>query len=435
MSERPWKAALGWIAVLGALFFSTYGLANWAASVRGDVGSVVYGWEHSIPFWAWTIVPYWSIDAFYGISLLVCATRPELNAQVKRLLAAQAIAVTCFLLWPLTFTFERPATSGVFGWMFDALTGFDKPFNQAPSLHVVLLVILWARFVQHLPRWSPQLSRGLLDIWFALIALSVLTTYQHHFIDLPTGWLAGWLCVWLFPDGGQSVFARARLTTDPRRRRIGAWYALGALGAGALAFAIGGAALWLLWPATSLALVALVYLALDARAFEKGADGRMSTAAWWLFGPYFIGAWINSRLWTREDERMDQVVPGVWLGRAPTSADLDTHGIRAVVDLTAELPLSFIGFGYHNIPTLDLIPPTASELAAAVRAIEAATVNGPALVCCALGYSRSSLACAAWLIASGRAANAEAAVALIRKARPRIVLREHHRALLAALES
>jgi hypothetical protein len=45
---------------MGALFFSTYGLANWlAARRRADLRVRL---EHAIPFVPWTIVPYWSID-------------------------------------------------------------------------------------------------------------------------------------------------------------------------------------------------------------------------------------------------------------------------------------------------------------------------------------------------------------------------------------
>ncbi len=101
----------------------------------------------------------------------------------KRLLAAQVISVGFFLLLPLRFTFERPPIDGLFGGMFAALMQFDKPFNQAPSLHISLLLILWLRYAAHLG--TP--GRLLLHLWFALIGLSVLTTWQHHFIDLPTG--------------------------------------------------------------------------------------------------------------------------------------------------------------------------------------------------------------------------------------------------------
>src|SRR5262249_8610103 len=120
---RPWGRAALWLIVLVPVFFATYGAANWLASRRAEVGSVVFGWEHSIPFVAWTIVPYWSIDLFYGLSLFVCATRAELDTHARRLLTAQLIAVACFILFPLRFTFVRPPVTGVAGFLFDTLAG------------------------------------------------------------------------------------------------------------------------------------------------------------------------------------------------------------------------------------------------------------------------------------------------------------------------
>jgi hypothetical protein len=71
--------------------------------------------------------------------------------------------------------------------------------------------------------------RWLLHSWFALIGVSVLTTYQHHFIDLPTGALAGWLCVWFWPDEGRSPLLAARLTRQPQRLKLALFYGIGAL--------------------------------------------------------------------------------------------------------------------------------------------------------------------------------------------------------------
>ena len=62
-----------WLVFLGPFFFASYGLANYLAARRSQVPSIVFDWEHAIPFWAWTIVPYWIIDALYGISLFLCA--------------------------------------------------------------------------------------------------------------------------------------------------------------------------------------------------------------------------------------------------------------------------------------------------------------------------------------------------------------------------
>ena len=180
---RPWKRALLYLALLGPFFFASYGFANWLASQRVDVPSIVYGWEHTIPFLPWTIVPYWSIDVFYAISLFLCINRKELDTHALRLASAQVISVVFFMAFPLTFSFDRPAAEGVFGLMFDALAGFDKPFNQAPSLHISLLVVLWALYAKRVG----GAAAWLLHAWFLLIGVSVLTTYQHHFIDVPTG--------------------------------------------------------------------------------------------------------------------------------------------------------------------------------------------------------------------------------------------------------
>ena len=104
------------------------------------------------------------------------------------------------------------------------LMGFDKPFNQAPSLHIALLVVIWVMFARHT---RGLLLRGLLHGWMALIGLSVLTTWQHHFIDVPTGALAGWLCVWLWPIEDRSPLHNLRLAREPQRWRLALRYGLG----------------------------------------------------------------------------------------------------------------------------------------------------------------------------------------------------------------
>lgn len=415
------KPALLWLLLLAPLFFSTYGFATWVTSQRSDVGTLVFGWETHIPFWAWTIVPYWSIDLLYGLSLLLPNTRHELKQHALRLLTAQVIAVSCFLLWPLRFTFERPELDGVFGWLFAVLAGFDKPFNQAPSLHIALLVVVWVMFQRH----TQGPWRWLVHAWFALIGLSVLTTYQHHFIDLPTGALAGWLCVWLWPLEHPSPLLSARLRTGSKHRSLALRYACAAVLLAIPAFSLGGAWLWLLWPGVAALLVALNYLLLGAAGFQKRADGQLNPGARWLYAPYLAAAWINSRLWTGKHPQADQVVDNVWLGRIPTGRELGSF--KAIVDLCAELPLDPQGRAYYSLPVLDLIAPTAAQCLDAAQAIERLREHGPLLVCCALGYSRSATAVAAWLLNSGRATSVDQALNIIRSARPHVVLHPAHR--------
>ncbi|HWZ72300.1 MAG TPA: phosphatase PAP2/dual specificity phosphatase family protein [Casimicrobiaceae bacterium] len=429
----PWRRALAWLAFLGSFFFVSYGLANWSAAQRAEVPSLTFAWESGIPFRAWTILPYWSIDLLYGLSLFVCTTRRELDTHAKRLLTAQLVAVACFVLVPLRFSFDRPAAEGLWGLMFAALAGFDRPFNQLPSLHIALAVILWALYARKLS----GVARLAMGTWFLLICASALTTYQHHFIDVPTGLLLGALCVWAWPfaeDGdGRSIAAQWHLTRDPVRRRLAAIYTGGALLLGAVAFSAGGWALWLLWGAVSLLLVALAYAAIGAGAFQKGMDGRLSVAARWLFAPYLAGAWLNSRAWTWRDTRPVAVAAGVFLGRVPTARELALSPFAGVVDLTAEFEMRAGTRALAVVPLLDLTKPTADALAQAARAIERLRVRGPVLVCCALGCSRSACAVAAWLLASGRARDVDAAIATVRAACGTVVLDSGHLAALRGL--
>ncbi|MBD0705039.1 MULTISPECIES: phosphatase PAP2/dual specificity phosphatase family protein [Pseudomonas] len=425
------KPAVLWLLLLAPLFFSTYGFATWVTSQRDDVGSLVFGWESYMPFMAWTIVPYWSIDLLYGLSLLLPNSREELKRHALRLLTAQAIAVSCFLLWPLRFTFARPEMDGVFGWLFDVLAGFDKPFNQAPSLHIALLVVLWVCYQRHLQ----GLWRWLMHGWFALIGVSVLTTYQHHFIDLPTGALAGWLCVWLWPLDRPSPLKNARVTADPARLRLALRYGLGAAAFFVPAFALGGAWLWLIWPAVAVLGVALNYLVFGADGFQKRADGRLSPAVRWLLAPYLAAAWINSRWWTRKHPQADQVADNVWLGRIPTPMELKDSAFTGVLDLCAEMSMDSTGIAYRTLPVLDLTAPSAEQCLEAARMIENLRQHGPLLVCCALGYSRSASAVAAWLLHTGRAASVDAAIVQIQRARPQVVLHPAHRRALERLST
>jgi protein-tyrosine phosphatase len=420
------KPAVLWLLLLAPLFFGTYGFATWVTDQRDDVGSLVFGWESHMPFWAWTIVPYWSIDLLYGLSLLLPRSREELKRHALRLLTEQVIAVSCFLIWPLRFTFARPELDGVFGWLFDVLAGFDKPFNQAPSLHIALLVILWSCYQRHLQ----GIWRTVMHGWFALIGISVLTTYQHHFIDLPTGAMLGWLCVWLWPLEGASVLQTVRLAQRGKRWKLALFYLLGAAAFTVPAFALGGIWLWLLWPALALLLVACNYAVLDAGGFQKRANGRLSAAARWLFAPYLAAAWLNSRLWTRKDPDPDLVLDNVWLGRIPTRRELEDSAFNAVFDLCAELSLKPGTVTYRSLPVLDLTALNAAQCEEAAQSIESLRQQGPLLVCCALGYSRSATAVAAWLLQTGRAASVDDAIQLIECARPGIVLGPLHRKAL-----
>jgi protein-tyrosine phosphatase len=389
-----WGTSIVWLAFVGPFFFLSYWFSNWVSSHRTRVPSVMFDWEQQMPFIPWTIVPYWTSDLLYILSIFVCTTKREVNLHGRRLLAIQLISIACFLAFPLRCVFDRPPAPGFFGWLFDVLLGFDKPFNQAPSLHVSLAVILWFRFEAHLDGFW----KSLMSAWLMLIVISTMTTHQHQFIDLPLGALAGLLVVALFPD--ESL---------PQRFRLATFYLSGAVLAIAIAVKVQGVGWVLLWPAAAMLVVTLAYFADWPELFGLPLVPLIAA-------PYTLAAWINSRWWTRSQPPAQEIADGVWLGRAPGWFSSEARRHRTIVNVAAEFD------GGRRVPMLDLVTPSDRQLQRAVTAIEECAPRRPTLVCCALGYSRSAAAVAAWLESTGRAESMEDAAALVRERRPHVVI-------------
>ena len=376
------KASLLKLALVGALFYTSYGLSNHYAASLAYVPEIAFAWERNIPFWAWTIVPYWSLNLMYAAAFFLCRDACEQNRYVARLVSAQIIATICFMLFPLHFGWPKPPTDGLWGWLFDSLVAFDLPYNQAPSLHIALSIIVgafyWARF--------PKIRLPLL-LWQSLIALSVLTTYQHHFIDVPTGALLGWLVLWAIPQHGVSPFRRpfdtqGRLKTSKasfceaktseasfreaktspatrsREIKIAMLYLAGAV-LSALPSLFDGAWLWMLWVSVSLSVVAFAYLTGNAAVFQKQADGRLSAAATVLLLPYLVGVRLNMAYWLRGKAKTARVRDDVLIGSISGVAEIQHCGgvfgkktASAALKMLARCStlLRFLPCIYHFLP-------------------------------------------------------------------------------------
>ena len=438
--KPAFKTSLLKLALIGALFYTSYGLSNHYAASLAYVPEITFAWERNIPFWAWTIVPYWSLNLMYAAAFFLCRNACEQNRYVARLVLAQIVATICFMLFPLHFGWPKPPTDGLWGWLFDSLVAFDLPYNQAPSLHIALSIIVgafyWTRF--------PKIRLPIL-LWQSLIALSVLTTYQHHFIDVPTGALLGWLVLWAIPQHGVSPFRRpfgtqGRLKTNAvsfartseasfrkaktppatrsREIKIAMLYLAGAA-LSALPSLFGGAWLWMLWVSVSLSVVAFAYLTGNAAVFQKQADGRLSAAATVLLLPYLAGVRLNMAYWLRGKAKTARVRDDVWIGSVSAISD----GLPAVLDVCAEYPRPRYRGAYRTLPLLDMVAPSENDLMQAALLLEALRrQHGKVLTCCALGYGRSAAVVLTWLLVYGGCRDLAQATAELKQARPQMVL-------------
>ncbi len=95
LSMKPTlKTSLLKLILVGILFYTSYGLSNHYAASLDYVPEIAFTWERNIPFWAWTIVPYWSLNLMYAAAFFLCRDTHEQNRYVAHLVAAQLIIFT-----------------------------------------------------------------------------------------------------------------------------------------------------------------------------------------------------------------------------------------------------------------------------------------------------------------------------------------------------
>ncbi len=481
--QMSWKAAKT-SALLCALFLVVYCTTNWLASLRPHVPSFPFSWERHIPFVPLMILPYLSIDLFFIASPFFCRDDLERRTLARRIAAAILIAGCCFLLFPLRFAFDRPPVQGWLGMIFDNFRAADQPFNQAPSLHIALGMILAVHYAKQfrarvtpspgnarevfsephdggtdsprgtgvppvLATWNDS-NRGYRELasvprfqhrqdaratgkcllqrsahaaiwlWFALILLSAVLTYQHHVIDVITGFGLAIACFHFIADEPLRQPASVNI-------RAGTYYLAGALvlATGAL---ISRPWTWLLfWPATSCLLIGVAYCGLGPGIYRKN-HGRLPFTTQLLLAPILLGQRLSLAHYARQCQPWNRVTDHVWIGRKLSDAEARAAiaaGVTAVLDLTAEFsePRAFRGLDYRNLPLLDLTAPLPAQLHDACAWISERAARGIVYVHCKAGYSRTAAVAGAWLIASGEAESPDQAIAMLRNARPTMVIR------------
>lgn len=415
MTYRYTRAALT-SAGLSALFLVVYGGCLAITAQRTDVGTFHFAWEEHVPFVPLMVIPYLSIDLFFVAAPFLCTSDAERRRFAKRVILAILVGGGCFLLFPMRFAFERPVFDGVLGAVFDQFRKLDLPYNLAPSLHIALRAILAALYARH--------ARGVWKIashvWFSLIGFSTLLVWQHHAIDILTGFILAAYVSFIFPENWPESAVR------PNRPL--AWrYGVAAAVITGLAWLLRPWGAFLLWPAIACGIVCGGYLARGAAIFHK-VNGRLPIASRIVLGPVLVGQWLSLQFYRRRSRAWDEVAPSVWIGRVLNdreAADAIARGVTAVLDLTGEFSEArpFIAQRYVNVPVLDLTAPTTEQLRQMSDFIVAESARGVVYVHCKIGYSRSAAAVAAWLLASGRVATVGDALAELRRARPGIILR------------
>ncbi|MEX0325888.1 MAG: dual specificity protein phosphatase family protein [Puniceicoccaceae bacterium] len=222
-------------------------------------------------------------------------------------------------------------------------------------------------------------------------------------------------------------------------RRVGMYYLAGATLLALLAFTAAPWTLPLLWPGASLAVVSAGYFGVGPRIYGK-RDGAHPLWSRILHVFPFLGHEISRRHYARGCNAWDELLPGLLIGRQLNEEEalaLKQEGVSAVLDLTSEFdePGTLKGLHYQNIPLLDLTPPSKAQLEEAMAFIERHIPEGKVYIHCKIGYSRTAAFAGIYLLRSGHAKDAQAAMEALKAARPTMFIRPEAAATIAGGEA
>lgn len=155
--------------------------------------------DRMIPFSADGIWLYLSFFLLIPAGYLFC--RPEkLRWLTGSMILTALVCGAVYLLWPTTLVYPHDSGRGLSSQLLAQLIAADSPQNCLPSLHMALsLLAVWALYQRQY-----LLRSGLLLLWGALIAASILQLRRHLFIDLVSGALVALACGWICLRAGQS---------------------------------------------------------------------------------------------------------------------------------------------------------------------------------------------------------------------------------------
>jgi len=166
--------------------------------------------DQALPFWTWTVVPYFILIGGMYLPAFVYDRR-GFSVALRAIVIAVVINNLVFFLWPTTY--PRPlaeaGTEFYHDW-YRFLIVVDTPGNCFPSAHITAPAIgCWALGQQY-PRW-----RWVIGLLFIPFALSILTTKQHYVLDLFGGLATAAIgvLVALRMEAGRSDKCQARSAT------------------------------------------------------------------------------------------------------------------------------------------------------------------------------------------------------------------------------
>jgi membrane-associated phospholipid phosphatase len=167
-----------WITILWIILYRYTNHIAQFAEVKYDFS---FAWEKNTPLIPWMILPYVSLNIMTFVPLFHLI--PSEIRHLGRVMGlATVIAALVFYFFPAPLIHTRPTYVPTWNYFFQLVFSLDDVSNTLPSLHITystqLLLALWPKLKSFRYIYLP---------WFVLVCVSVLFTWQHHFMDIIAG--------------------------------------------------------------------------------------------------------------------------------------------------------------------------------------------------------------------------------------------------------
>jgi len=158
-----------------------YGYTNHIAQFAPIKYDFSFAWEKNTPLIPWMILPYVSLNIMTFVpAFYLCPSEIRHLGRVMGI--ATMTAALIFYFFPAPQIQTRPDYVPYWNFLFQLVFSLDNVNNTLPSLHITystqLLLALWPKLKRF---------RFFYLLWFILVSLSVLFTWQHQLMDIVTG--------------------------------------------------------------------------------------------------------------------------------------------------------------------------------------------------------------------------------------------------------
>lgn len=163
--------------------------------------------DNKVPFIPIFILFYYAYyPVVFSVAILGYRQREVLYQAVVGYMTITAIAWTCFIAFPVQMV--QADLSGCTSWACNLVGGMysvDPGYNVLPSLHVAHSTMVWLFFRRYAPRFASLFAFLLVGITLATVLIK-----QHYLLDLPAGFLVGYIGYLAGVPLGERVAQRAQ---------------------------------------------------------------------------------------------------------------------------------------------------------------------------------------------------------------------------------